>query len=283
MSLTAMTWAMKQAPIKKTKTAVRNRMVLTYLADRFNDDSRVCWPSLDLIAKELDTSKTTIQRSVKELEDQGLIRRANPSIIAHIPEHRRPTVWTLNLHMKREDMGSNVDTRGSNVDHPGVPTLEREGSNVDHQTQREPKEEPKGNPNTPLTPQGADGASAADEPDRFEEFYEVYDRKKKRPDAERAWSKAAKKVDPQTIIDAAQAFIAAQKVANKHPHFTPYPATWLNAESWNDEIDDPQPQSTARGFDNSPEAWGIPSGATSFQEAPISFGFDDYINHEEIS
>ena len=119
--------------------------------------------------------------------------------------------------------------------------------------------------------------------DRFEEFYDAYDRKKKRPDAERAWSKAAKKVDPQTIIDAAQAFITAQKVANKHPHFTPYPATWLNAESWNDEIDDPQPQSTARGFDNSPEAWGIPSGATSFQDAPISFGFDDYINHEEIS
>ena len=51
-------------------------------------------------------------------------------------------------------MGSNVDTGGSNVDHPGVPTLEREGSNVDHLTQREPKEEPLLNPNTPLTPQG---------------------------------------------------------------------------------------------------------------------------------
>ena len=269
-----MSWAMKQAPIKKTKTAVRNRMVLTYLADRFNDDSRVCWPSLDLIAKELDTSKTTIQRSVKELEDQGLIRRANPSIIAHIPEYRRPTVWTLNLHVKREDMGSNVDTGGSNVDHPGVPTSEREGSNVDHLTQREPKEEPLLNPKPPLAPQGADGASAAEgDPAmaRFQEFYDVYDRKKKRPDAERAWKKAVKKADPQVIIDAAVVFIESQKARNKHPQYTPFPATWLNGEQWNDEVDDYQAtqSSSSNGFDDwmprtQPTAPQLPSDADLF-------------------
>lgn len=131
------------------------------------------------------------------------------------------------------------------------------------------------NDQSPLTPQGADGASAADEPDRFEEFYEVYDRKKKRPDAERAWKKAIKKAAPQVIIDAAQAFITAQKVANKHPHFTPYPATWLNAESWDDEIDEPQEQIRGGGVENTLEAWGYTeTGSTLPWEDPAPT-FDD--------
>ena len=110
---------------------------------------------------------------------------------------------------------------------------------------------------TPLAPQGADGASAAEgDPAmaRFQEFYDVYDRKKKRPDAERAWKKAVKKADPQVIIDAAVVFIESQKVRNKHPQYTPFPATWLNGEQWNDEIDTPttSPQSGLA-------AWGAPS------------------------
>ena len=254
-----MTWAMKQAPVKKTKTAVRNRMVLTYLADRYNDDTRACWPSLDLIAKELDTSKTTIQRSIKELEDQGLIRRTSPNIVAHIPEYRRPTVWTLSLHLRREDMGSNVDTRsyvdteGSNVDHPGVPTLEREGSNVDHLTQREPSCEPKENPYG-----ASDSGEALDAHvlDPFEEWWEHVPRKKAKGDARKAFNTAIKKTDLPTLIAGIEASKRQWQSEGRDSSKLPYPATWLRAESWEDEQDTWQ---APRDNSNSLAAWGAPS------------------------
>lgn len=220
-----MMWAMKQAPIEKTKTAVRNRMVLTYLADRYNDDTRACWPSLDRIARELDTSKTTIQRSVKELEEQGLIRRTSPQIVAHIPEYRRPTVWTLNLHMKREEMGSNVDTGGSNVDHPRVPTLEREGSNVDHLTQREPKEEPLLNLSSSFDEPGPDG---------FKEFWENYPRKIGKGKAEEHYREQLENAPTDTLLNAVKNFAAECRIQQTEKRYIPYPGTWLNQGRWRD-------------------------------------------------
>lgn len=281
MSIEAMMWVKKHAP---TKNATE-MCILYALADRANDDGTGCWPYYETLADESRCSLPTIKRHIKALEERGLIVRGDQREVAKYPKYRRPVVWDLNMKLRREaeEAGCQSDTsqdRGINGDKV---RYQPEQSEVSTATDRgitvDTDNHPLNHPSTIPEP-STNGHPPAD---RFEEFYDAYDRKKKRPDAERAWSKAAKKVDPQTIIDAAQAFIAAQKVANKHPHFTPYPATWLNAESWNDEIDDPQPQSTARGFDNSPEAWGIPSGATSFQDAPISFGFDDYINHEEIS
>ena len=93
------------------------------------------------------------------------------------------------------------------------------------------------------------------------------------------------------IIDSAQAFIRAQREANKHPQFTPYPSTWLNAESWNDEIDSPPvPQQGGRventvenwlgtGTDSATTSWGDFAGQGSPNNSRELFG-SDVIDHE---
>lgn len=74
----------------------------------------------------------------------------------------------------------------------------------------------------------------------FDAFWDVYGKKVSRPDAERAWKKAIRKVDAQTLIQAAIAHLAWQKRKGDGSKFIPYAATWLNGERWNDElVDDP--------------------------------------------
>lgn len=70
----------------------------------------------------------------------------------------------------------------------------------------------------------------------FECFWNVYPRKQAKPDAQRAFAKAIKKVSLDTIMQA----IALQKLSDewrkKDGVFIPYPASWLNAERWSDSV-----------------------------------------------
>ena len=76
-------------------------------------------------------------------------------------------------------------------------------------------------------------ASASESASAFEAFWEAFDRKVSKPDAIRAW----KKIDPDA--DLAAVIIAKAKewvVATPDKAFRPYPATWLNRRSWEDEL-----------------------------------------------
>ena len=99
MSLQAMQWAMSKAPLKRNAAQCRNRLVLIALADRYNDDTGVCWPSIKTISNEIGVSERTVHKAISELESVGLIARGDPHWVAHIRADRRPTVWTLNLNM----------------------------------------------------------------------------------------------------------------------------------------------------------------------------------------
>lgn len=79
-------------------------------------------------------------------------------------------------------------------------------------------------PNTPLPPEG----EAA-----WEVFWTTYPRKEKKPNALKAYAKALQKAAPEAILAGLQRYIACDQWtadATKIPH----PATWLNAEQWND-------------------------------------------------
>jgi hypothetical protein len=71
---------------------------------------------------------------------------------------------------------------------------------------------------------------AAAQPDRFPEFWQAYPRRDDKPRAVKAWAQAIKRQDAQTIIDAAARFAADP---NREDAFTKQPATWLNADAWN--------------------------------------------------
>lgn len=67
----------------------------------------------------------------------------------------------------------------------------------------------------------------------FQTFYETYPRRESRGAALKAYRAALKKTDAATILAATRAF--RTKRAGQDPKFTPLPATWLNAEKWDDE------------------------------------------------
>jgi hypothetical protein len=72
----------------------------------------------------------------------------------------------------------------------------------------------------------------------FAEFYAVYPKRVARQAAEKAWGKAIKGgANPEVVILAAKKFAATR--AGQDPKFTPYPATWLNRGSWEDEDETP--------------------------------------------
>jgi hypothetical protein len=76
----------------------------------------------------------------------------------------------------------------------------------------------------------------------FDEFWKIYPRKVAKGTARKAWTKAIKAAAPEAIIKALRGQIAAG--AFKEATYTPYPATWLNGERWDDEILPPQPTAT---------------------------------------
>jgi len=71
----------------------------------------------------------------------------------------------------------------------------------------------------------------------FDEFYQLYPRKKKPADALKAYHKARKIASKEDILQGVRNLIAE----NKELQFIPYPATWLNSQSWLDEVS-PQSQ-----------------------------------------
>lgn len=82
--------------------------------------------------------------------------------------------------------------------------------------------------------------ASGDAPDRFDEFWDTYDKKRDRKKAEQKYRVALRKpgVTADRLIAAASAYIGSQRRIGKHPEFTKDPATWLNNESWTNEITD---------------------------------------------
>jgi hypothetical protein len=65
----------------------------------------------------------------------------------------------------------------------------------------------------------------------FERFWDVYPKKTDKGAARRAFATAVKKADPGLIIEKAKAYAEDPNLPEKQ--FIKYPASWLNAEAWN--------------------------------------------------
>lgn len=89
----------------------------------------------------------------------------------------------------------------------------------------------------------AQSAASDDAPDRFEEFWDTYGKKVDRKKAEQKYKLALKKrnVTADLLISSARSYVEFQRREGKHPQFTKDPATWLNNESWNNELASRQP------------------------------------------
>lgn len=107
------------------------------------------------------------------------------------------------------------------------------------------RSEAEGGPSTPSSTSSPTSTSILNnsQQEMFDRFWKVYPKKRSKGAAKRAW----KKVNPDN--DLLHAIIESVKVQSLHRDWTkdegkfvPYPATWLNAERWDDEVLVPQEQ-----------------------------------------
>lgn len=70
MSFEAMKWAKGISELSSSQ-----KFVLIALSDFYNDAKRCAWPSIKRLMGYTNLSRRTVQRSLAELERQGLIKR----------------------------------------------------------------------------------------------------------------------------------------------------------------------------------------------------------------
>lgn len=91
MSLSAMVWALKHAPV----TDPHEHLVLIGLADHAGDDGTGARPSATTLAEYARCSVRTVRYRLKALEAAGLIRRGDQRSVEHLRADRRPVVYDL--------------------------------------------------------------------------------------------------------------------------------------------------------------------------------------------
>ncbi len=82
-------------------------------------------------------------------------------------------------------------------------------------------------------------ASLTEPPSSFDDFWTHWPRKTGKPSATKAFANAVRKkrADPAAIVEACRAYAGRCQQVGQNPMFIPYPATWLNDERWNDDLD----------------------------------------------
>lgn len=200
------------------------RLVAIAIANRVHvhpehDNALCCWPSIKGLAADIGASKTAVKSSLNMLEELGVITRIqrfsnNEKINTLYVWHPwRAKGWD-EARMRRREAAE----RG----YPATPTQEP------RQRPAEPAPAP-----TPTVPE-----KPAQKPaDGFDQWWPLYPKKVKKLDAQKAYRAALKAgATPQDLIDGLRKHIANWKARGTAPQYIPYPATWLRAGSWEDEL-----------------------------------------------
>lgn len=165
----------------------------------------------DTIAEACGLSPRSMARPLKWLEDKGWIDR---TVVRFGPVTLR-TDYVVYVDSPRA--GS---ARMDRADERGVQRAdERDDCSI--QTSLEVNTLPRAEP--------ARHTAALDA--EFETWWKAYPRKKAKPNARKAWTKARSKASVQVLTD------GLDLLDRSNPKFIPHGATWLNGERWNDEPD----------------------------------------------
>ena len=197
----------------RTNLPTTEKMILLVIADHATDEGDNAWPSQQTIATRASCNVRTVQRSINELVTKGYLwveKRGGGS--ASCRDDRRPHRYTIVLKKLRGDKTPPRRSERDDIDDIIEATITTATGRLSR-PMKHPKE-------TPI-----------ETPGEFEIFWKVYPRKTAKGAARKAWEKL-------TAEDRAAAITGAKRFAadpNREDTFTPYPATWLNAEQWEDE------------------------------------------------
>ena len=78
--------------------------------------------------------------------------------------------------------------------------------------------------------------AVAREPSKFPDWWSIWGKKKAKGDAEKAYKAALKKISHDDLMAKTQAYWDHVKASGTDLQYVPYPATWLRAEQWDDDL-----------------------------------------------
>lgn len=191
----------------------RAKLVLLGIANHLGDQG--AWPSISTLARYANASERSVKRDIQELIQLGELR---------VDLQSAPTnsQYKTNLYW--------ITISGVTESTAGVTDL---ASGVTNGVSRGDKSGQSGV--TPVVTQNINltikETSMNHMRDLFEEFWNIYPKKLDKGAAKRAWKSAVKKAEPQFIIEKAKDYANDPNLPEKQ--FIKYPASWLNAEAWN--------------------------------------------------
>lgn len=254
-------WRVNRA-VRQSTLPPPSRLIMLVLAERADSKTAVIpdehTPSLVELAAETGLGEATVKRHLVALESAGWVKRERPTpeqMARHIP-----SAYTLAVGFGGSERAPETANSGAQSEPAGGnPGAQSEPSGGSERAPAGAQSEPPSyisdrNHQIDLTTATADAdgegdgalfpvadsdrrsAPKADPAERFSEFYKTYPRKKAPSRAEATWIKVVKAgAEPQVIIEAAERFAAWCQRTKQDPKFIPYPATWLNDHSWDDE------------------------------------------------
>lgn len=228
--------AMKQTGLKPAA-----KIVLYWLADHYNEETGLCFPSLKTLASECEMNKSTLIRHLDALEEMGLIERDKRNrengsrasnsyrlTLTPVAKCNHPCRKTQQAPVAKRDryinLGNNNlgnepslahrDAAGECVQQDLLPALSDQIGLVQSKL--------------PYLGGLADGCETID--DEFAIVWKHYPRKVDKQDARTAWAKARKTNTFETIAKPLGVFIRVQKGSDISK--IPYLTSWLNKKRW---------------------------------------------------
>jgi hypothetical protein len=187
-----------------------------------------------------------VDQAVRELLNRGLWLRSKGGYQFHDWIVYQPTAEGVRLMREKKAEAGRIGGLASGKARSTTASTRQAGASggasrlVEPPTRPVPKSKNKNSSSTatPSTerPRVTPGS---DDDKQFARFWDAYPRRIGKGQARKAWAKAVKTTDPETIIEAASRFTVLR--GNEDPQFTAYPATWLNGERWTDTADPPPP------------------------------------------
>lgn len=196
-----------------------------------------CWCSRHLTDGVMPAATWNRRGSARvraELVAAGLVRLRGDTVEFHdYLQHQRSAAQVAAMKEQRRNAGraGGLANGKRTAKRTASESLSKSSSKTEAETEGSSYEEPQAETDT-------SSRNRSDEPDGFSAFWLAYPRKIAKPNAKKAYARALKVTTPAVLLAAATRY--ANERRGQDEKFTAHPASWLNAQRWEDEPAAPQ-------------------------------------------